>query len=381
MQVEFTRDPGKMIEFAKAIVAEKSKYYTPQTLESIKDQVRMRAGKCGEQEIDDKMYITIYYYWFYGCAVDEYFYYRFYEKTYDEIKSYITKREKVHYTNWLNRIEDAHFLQNKFETYQLFKEDFKREMIYCDSEENYGEFLSFVRRHPVFVVKALQLGGGQGVFKDSVIGLTEDEILNKYREFLAQNDILNSQHNSWGGKSAFVVEELIDAGEEIAKLHPQSVNVVRMPTFNLNGTIMVFQPWIKIGRGDSFIDNGHADGLMAGIDPETGIIDTPGYSEFPESFEYHPDTGIKIPGFAIPNWNELVETVKRLSAVLPTIKYISWDMAWTKKGWAIMEGNFRGAFMWQFFRQKGMKKEIEELIDWKLPDGFWWQINISREDN
>ena len=373
MNISITNDASEMIRMAKEIVAEKRGYYTSLTLDHIREQVRLRLPDRSEEEIDETLYRTIYYYWAYGCDVDEYFYYHFAEKNHDEIKTYITKREKVLYTNWLNKIEDAHFLQSKYETYQLFREAYRREMILCDGEACCEEFLQFVKRHPVFVVKALHLGGGQGIHKDDVIGLSETQIRTKFRALLEEVSVINSQMDSWGGKSSFVVEELIQQGEELAVLHPRSVNVVRMPTLQIAGEICVYHPWLKIGCGDSFVDNGHTGGLMAGIDPQTGVVDTPGYSELPAAYEYHPDSGIRIPGTVIPAWDELVSTVKELSSRLPTIRYISWDMAWTKKGWAIMEGNFRGAFMWQFFRHHGMKAEFEEITGLKLEKEFWWQ--------
>lgn len=373
MKISITNDSAEMIRMAKEIAAEKSAYYSVQTLGRIRDQVRLRLPDRSEAEIGDALYRTIYFYWAYGCDVDEYFYYHFAEKDHDEIKKYVTKREKVIYTNLLNRIDDAHFLQNKYETYQLFRDAYKRDMILCDGEDCEDAFLRFVKKHPVFVVKALHLGGGQGIHKDDVIGLTEEEIREKFRSLLTEVSIINGQLNSWGSKSGFAVEELILQGEEIGRLHPQSVNVVRMPTLLIDGEIRVYQPWLKIGCGDSFVDNGHTGGLMAGIDVKTGVVDTPGYSELPAMYEYHPDTELRIPGTRIPAWEELVDTVKALSSRLPSIRYISWDMAWTDKGWAVMEGNFRGAFMWQFFRQKGMKAEFEDMTGLRLNKEFWWE--------
>lgn len=373
MNISITGDTREMAEIGRQIVAEKSSYYTPQALDRIRSQVRLRLPDRSEEEIEETLFRTIYFYWAYGCDVDEYFYYRFAEKSREEIKAYVTKREKVIYTNWLNCLDDAHFLQNKYETYQLFRDEYKREMILCDGEDCEDAFLRFVKKHPVFVVKALHLGGGQGIHKDDVIGLTEEEIREKFRSLLTEVSIINGQMNSWGSKSGFAVEELILQGEEIGRLHPQSVNVVRMPTLLIDGEIRVYQPWLKIGCGDSFVDNGHTGGLMAGIDVKTGVVDTPGYSELPAMYEYHPDTELRIPGTRIPAWEELVDTVKALSSRLPSIRYISWDMAWTDKGWAVMEGNFRGAFMWQFFRQKGMKAEFEDMTGLRLNKEFWWE--------
>ena len=57
-------------------------------------------------------------------------------------------------------------------------------MILCDSEDCCEEFLRFVRKHPVFVVKALHLGGGQGVHKDDVLGLSEEQIRARFHALL-----------------------------------------------------------------------------------------------------------------------------------------------------------------------------------------------------
>lgn len=373
MNIVITDDSLEMVRIGRETVEEKRTYYTDEVLASIRAEIKHRIPDGTPEETEAILYKTVYLYWAYGFTTDEYFYFELDNKPHAELKLYVSKKEKILYLNQINRIDDAHILQNKYETYEYFREFFKRDMVYCDGEECYDAFREYVAKHPVFVVKPLKLGGGKGVRRESVLGLSEAQIKEKFKSLLYENSELNRRMNSWGGKSAFVLEELIEQTEELAALHSQSVNVVRVPTIRIGERIIVYQPWLKIGCGDSFVDNAHAGGLLAGINAETGIIDSQGASEFPRFYEYHPDSNIRIPGFRIPRWDELLDIAKTLSEKLTSIRYIGWDLALTKNGWVVVEGNFRGEFDWQIFRRRGMKAEFEALTGLRLEKEFWWQ--------
>jgi len=103
-------------------------------------------------------------------------------------------------------------------------------------------------------------------------------------------------------------------------------------------------------------------------------VNTNAFSETEDIYEYHPSTNVKIEGFEIPKWKELVEITDKIGRHFPNIRYIGWDMVLSKKGWCIMEGNFAGECMWQLMYGRGMRKEMEELIGWKMDDSkFWWE--------
>ena len=95
MHLEITNDPVKRIEQAKAIVAEKAGYYTDDVLESIRDTVREKTTLTQPEDIENEMYTTIYYYWAYGCPASEYYFLDFPHRSHEEIKSFVTMREKV----------------------------------------------------------------------------------------------------------------------------------------------------------------------------------------------------------------------------------------------------------------------------------------------
>ena len=112
---------------------------------------------------------------------------------------------------------------------------------------------------------------------------------------------------------------------------------------------------------------------MAGVDLEKERICTAGYNESCEKYEKHPDTGIEFKGFPVPDTDDLVSKLELLSGLLPTVRYIGWDMVHTDDGWVVMEGNENGEFVAQIPYEKGMREEFEKLIDWKPKKDFWWQ--------
>lgn len=170
-----------------------------------------------------------------------------------------------------------------------------------------------------------------------------------------------------------MLEELIDEDDRMNRMHPASVNCVRCTTINVNGKVHIYRPWLKIGNAGSFLNGGAVGGLLAGIDAETGIVDTLGYNEHGMSWYYHPMTGVEIPGFKVPEWDELKAILTEIGAHFPTLHYIGWDMVLSKKGWCIMEGNRSGEFLWQLVYGHGMKNEIDELLGWKPEKDLWRQ--------
>lgn len=373
MHIEITNDPVKRIEQAKEIVASKKNYYTDEVLESIRVIVREKTALTDPVAVENEMYTTVYFYWVYGCPASEYYFLDFPNKTHEEIKTYVTMREKVVYRNRLNRFEDAHLFNNKWDTYCLFKDYFGREVIKIETDEDYPVFCAFIEKHPDFVVKPTDMGGGNGVHKvTSNPNMSEEERKQLFYSLLAESEA-NKRLYLRGKENSVILEELIAQSPEMAAIHPASVNGVRVATVRVGGKVTVFHSWFKIGRSGQFLTSAVFGSMDAGIDVKTGVVVTPGCTESNERLDIHPDTGIPIVGFQIPRWEELVQTVTELAMKLDHINYVGWDMVLTDAGWVLMEGNFSGDFMWQMCEQCGCKREFEELIGWKLEKQFWWE--------
>ena len=111
-----------------------------------------------------------------------------------------------------------------------------------------------------------------------------------------------------------------------------------------------------------FIDNGAAGGLIVAVDGKTGRIVGTATDEFGNRFTAHPDSGIEFDGFQLPDWNQLLSVCCEMSAKLPAVRIIGWDMTYTDHGWIVIEGNsMTEAIGPQSTWLRGIRKEVEEF--------------------
>ena len=67
-----------------------------------------------------------------------------------------------------------------------------------------------------------------------------------------------------------------------------------------------------------------------------------------EWHDTHPETGAPIRGVRLPCWKETTEDILRLSARLPFIPFLGWDVVLTAEGYQVLELNpGSGFFLFQ----------------------------------
>ncbi len=285
----------------------------------------------------------------FGCRFDEYFAFKFYDKNYIGREKYITDKIRYEYWCMMDSHEDSKILADKARTCELFGEFFKRGFVFIETESDREKFVEFAGKHEKFICKMCSGARGQGIsiYNMKELDVTPDELF---------NEII--------GRGTFVCEELIQQADSISKFHPSSVNTVRLPTVNCDDGIQIFCPLFRIGRGSSVVDNAGAGGIAAPIDEKTGIVVGCACSDFTEEvYALHPDTGEQIVGFQMPEWDKAIALVKETAALLPSVRFISWDLAYSDKGWVLVEGNELGQLIAnQAARQRGIKDDFLKLM-------------------
>ena len=73
-------------------------------------------------------------------------------------------------------------------------------------------------------------------------------------------------------KGLDVLEEPLAQHPDMARLHPQSVNTMRIVTDRVGDTVHIAYIVLKIGRGDGFCDNSGQGGVICRVDEKTGKI-------------------------------------------------------------------------------------------------------------
>ena len=162
-----------------------------------------------------------------------------------------------------------------------------------------------------------------------------------------------------------LLEERIHACKEIEDFHPQSLNTIRVVTISNMNKCVVFGAILRMGIGESIIDNTHNGGIFASIDVQTGIIETDGLDSYGNHYYVHPDTKKTIRGFQIPYWDRVIETCTKATKVLPKLIFAGWDVVVKERGEvALIEGNhgpdFDGGM--QAPKKIGVKQRVKHTV-------------------
>ena len=197
---------------------------------------------------------------------------------------------------------------------------------------NLRDFLSRLDGNLIF--KPINGECGTGIFKLHV----KDGEFYKGPDELSINDLM---HSLSGNK--YLVQEIVKQHPLMATLHPQSLNTIRLVTIrNIHtGEISVFPSILRIGTGESFVDNTSQGGLAVAVDLKSGRLGEYGFykPEFGTKVSTHPDSGIKFSDFIIPFFKEAKEQALSLHKMLPTVDSIGWDIAIGENGPVFIEGN------------------------------------------
>lgn len=291
----------------------------------------------------------------YGSYYDEYFLFDFEGRDDAYCDSFITEGIRLSYYPRMNLGRNTDIFENKYRTYKRFRSMFMRDMIRISKKRNgkditpdmIDELRAFVSKHPQYIVKPVYAAFGKGVHKDSIAAYSSlEEACAEY------------------ARSGAVIEELIEQAPEMSVIHPGSVNTLRIPTVVVNGNeVRLFHPTLRVGRGESVVDNFSAGGISALIDLETGVVCSDGADKKGNRYIHHPDTSVTFHGFRIPEWEKAMEIVKKAALTVPGDHYCGWDLAYSTKGWCMVEANSTAQMGgMQIITRTGRKAELESLI-------------------
>lgn len=285
----------------------------------------------------------------YGFNYEEYFAFELKNKSKQQRDEYVGTLERYELLKDLSSTEWQKIFDNKYLCYETFKPYYKREVVYIDNR-NYEAFCDFVERQRVFIVKPLEYSLGQGIY---IVDVDEE------------NRSMSKLFNDIVSYGECVLEEIITQNVNMAFLHPSSVNTIRFVTYFDGERNHNLYALLRMGIGGSCVDNAFIGGLIASVNLETGIVETPGYrniKNIAQQYDCHPETRAKIKGSQIPKWNELLEVIEELVRIVPEQKIVGWDMALTDNGWVMVEGNSRPIFKSiQLCTGKGFRQTFEKI--------------------
>ena len=131
------------------------------------------------------------------------------------------------------------------------------------------------------------------------------------------------------------IQEVLRQHESISRIHPQSINTIRIMSFLYDGKIQILSSIIRMGKDGSSVDNASMGGIMCGI-KENGQLTEYAYDENGKPWAQHPQ-GTVFKDTRITGHDKCCELVRSLAGRLYTTSgLISWDFAVGEDGEPIL---------------------------------------------
>ena len=159
-----------------------------------------------------------------------------------------------------------------------------------------------------------------------------------------------------------LAEEFIIQHPELARMSPSGLNTIRVITqLNKKRDVDILGARFRISV-NNYVDNMASGNIAAEVDIATGIVIGPGvYSDITKpDVTHHPVTGVKIIGFQLPMWDEIIQLAIQAALHRPENRSIGWDVALTENGPELIEGNHNWCkILWQLPAKQGLKHILE----------------------
>lgn len=281
-----------------------------------------------------------------GVLIKQYVHTDFYKyKNFERAKIFTYRRwEKL--IGKMNSVDYIHFLENKVDFNNFFKDFVFRRWMYVKSmtEKQLFNMLSNLPSGYV-IVKPINGWEGHGVERIDLKNISAQKL-----------------YDSIKGKN-LIIEECIE-NHPLLNFSNTSVNTIRIYTLmDSHNEVHVLRAILRVGVGSSVVDNYCSGGCIYNVNVAYGYVDSEGIDVKGKHYVVHPGTHIKMLGYQLPEWNKVIDVVKRAGAILPQCRFIGWDVAITPHAVELIEGNHNPDYeLLEFLGYHGSFKEIKRIL-------------------
>lgn len=258
----------------------------------------------------------------YGAGPMDYQLFEFEHKSDAQRSSFITRGISTDLVHRLNGKKYRKYLDHKSLQDSCFSDFLSRDWLSTQAM-NFESFLSFCIKHSRFLYKPDSGSCGKGILIFDTADHSPIALYNEIKKL-----------------APGVLEEILLQHPDLEKLHPESVNTVRVVTITKNGVCNIVGAYLRMGRDEKYVDNLNSGGISARIEAESGQIKYPASDRMGHIFSSHPETHTAIQGFTIPHWSKIIALCNQLCTVIPELRYVGWDIAVRKDDVVFIEGNW-----------------------------------------
>lgn len=260
-------------------------------------------------------------------------------------KQFFSHKEWLKIRKQFNDSNYTHILNNKVETLKYFSKFLNHEWCY-PREHTQEQFKQFVKTHQRIICKPVSEEGGKGIFV--------------YNNLLGGGGDFQELYNG-----NYLLEECIEQHSSMC-FNNTSVNTIRVySVLDKDRKAHILKAVLRVGVGDSVVDNFHSGGVIYPVNVEHGFIESYGERRNEkDGIYYHPGTSVLMLGFEIPHWDIMKETVIKMAESIPQLRYIGWDMVITPNGVDMIEANDNAdhALFGRIGQERFFLKKLKKLV-------------------
>ena len=285
-----------------------------------------------------------------GAHIDQYIAGGFWSYSNPKRSKCLTHYRRLALEKKYNSPADVHYFKNKPEFNHFFSDFVHRGWLWV-KEASFEDFKAFLMRYGSVIIKPMDGKQGDGIRKMEYVD--DDTELRRTFDALVKEDV--------------IVEELIIQHPDMV-FGNKSVNTIRVLTAcRPDGTARIMKAFLRVGVGDSLVDNTATGGYYYEVDLENGIVSSEGISKDGTRVFIHPQTDIVMLGFKVPLWDEVVKMCTSAAQRLPRMALVGWDVAISQDHVQLIEGNNSADYIgYEFVGSNGYYEKIKAFMEGKV---------------
>jgi len=301
----------------------------------------------------------------YGFSPLEYNLYDFKDISRKERLSYISNEEIIKKLRpTLNNKKWASILENKL-FFSLFYTPFGLPLVdiygfyypgkgfFLDGTplRNKEDFLVWFQKMRIknLVVKPVASLGGKGIMIFSEF-ISSDVVRSNDGKSYSIDEVFSFMDNDINGRQrkedpyqGYIIEEKLEQDISM-KIFGSSLNTVRVSTLRKkSGEILIDFAMLRMGEKGSITDNLHQGGYVVNINVEDGTLANTVFGYRDKEGPWIEEKEVKIDELfedrKIPYWRDILLLARKAAYLSPDLSSIGWDIAISKDGTILMEGN------------------------------------------
>lgn len=139
----------------------------------------------------------------------------------------------------------------------------------------------------------------------------------------------------------YIIEETLIQHDVLSAINPNCINTLRIFTFRKENQILVPGSFLRMGVGESFMDNTSQGSIFITYDIDSNQLSKVAYNHFRyggESFFEHPDTNFIFDNRPLV-YPDKIKSLVQEAALLFETPLLGWDIAFTPNGPKVIEVN------------------------------------------